>query len=349
MEKKEKTRKLKAKPPPSIGADFSGFKHYCSTCIDWLQIDSRGTLKNSHFFITLDTEKKTSVFNKLYQIYENNNYVASIVSEPIEDFLPTDLNLIKLINKELYYQNPIQRIISLSLDHNLTPWRPSRIDIAIDFNTFLGGYLPQNLIKDFFKCKYLKTGTTDFIIQGKQETTQNLHYLKFHKKDSNVDTYLYNKSKEMREVKNKPWITERWEKCGIDMTKDVWRLEFAIHNPHFCYTNKETGEQKQFNYLGLDDQNYLNEILRVLISKYFDFRINTGIKEKRDMPKLKLFHNIKDIKLDFDRPLTKESNKADRNFIKKLKELNNEVREISLNLGTASDELITYYKKTRRI
>ena len=336
--------------PLNIAGAFSGLQHTCVASLDWLQIDSRGGLKNSEYFITLDTEKKTAVFNKLYQIYDGTNYVASIVSEPILEELPEDLNLVKLINKELYYSNPVSRIIAISIDHKLKPLRPSRIDICIDFHTFLGGYKPETLIKDLFNRKYIKRGIQKYCIFGDFADNKNTpHEIKFSKKRSNVDTYLYNKTKEMRDKKFKPWIVERWQLAGFDMSKEVWRLEFSIHNPHFMYTNKDTGETRQFDYTKLDDDNYVHEILRVLIAKYFDIRINTKIKNNADMPRIKLFKGIKNVAINFIRPDTIESDRADWNFVKRLKELNNEVRTIDLKLGMTADELVRYYKKSRKL
>ena len=61
------------------------------------------------------------------------------------------------------------------------------------------------------------------------------------KPESNVDTYLYNKTKEMQDKKYKPWIVEAWKRAGIDTSKDVWRLEFSLHNPRFIVRDNITG------------------------------------------------------------------------------------------------------------
>ena len=339
----------KQKPPLSIGADFGTKKFACNTCIDWLQIDSRGVLNFSKHFRTTDTSKSTSVFKKIYEIWEDKYYIASIVSEPIEKFLPENMNLIKLINRELYYKNPVQRIIAISMDHCLLPYRPSRIDIAIDFNYFCNGLHPIELINRFYNCKYIKKGHSNYIIQGKQTTEQQPHYLKFTKKDAQVSTYLYNKTKELKDVKNKPWIVDSWKRAGLDLTQDIWRLEFSIHSPKFNYTNKITGETKQFNYENLDNKEELNEIIRVFISKYFDFRINDNQQKISRMQKLILFKGIKEIEISFDRSQGVESDRGDRNFIKRLKSLNIEVRDKDLGLGYSAEQLINYYKKTRQI
>lgn len=335
--------------PLSIAEDFSGYQHKVNTCIDWMQIDSRGVIQKCDGNDLKDTGKSTPVFKKIYEFWQQNYYVASIVSEPIMKELPQNLNLIKLINRELYYYKPVERINKISNSIGLLPYRPSRIDFAIDFNTFLGGYKPDTLIKDFFKCKYLKKGHTRFIIQGNQTNITTPHYLKFSQKHSNVDTYLYNKSKELVEVKNKPWIRKAWENAGFDTTQDVWRLEFAVHNPRFNFINKTTGESGIFNYVMLDDKEYLNNVIGSLINKYFDFRRNTGIKEIADMPKVKLFHFINDFTIQFDKNTAEETDRGDRLFLRKLKELNNEIRKDNIYLSDNAVSIINYFKKTRQI
>ncbi len=337
----------KRKSPPSIGAEISAYQHRCSSCIDWLQIDSRGIPQIMGKYDLKDTYKSTLVFKKLYEITDKNYYIASLVSLPIAKFLPYDLNLIKLLNKELYWNKPCYRLNDIINNLDLIPYQPARIDLAIDFNNFAYGFKPETLIRNFFNDKFLKVGIGNWIINGKQNKTNETHYLKFTTSNCNVDTYLYNKSKEMREKKLKPWIIEKWKQSKLDITKDIWRLEFSLHNPRFIVKDNITGITNKFNWLLLDNKEYLNNVLNVLINKYFDFRKNTYIKDIRKMPKVKLFTNIKDTSIIWERSDSIESNKGDRMFLKKMKDLNNEVRDIYTDLERDTESIINYFKETR--
>jgi hypothetical protein len=345
----EKKVKNKSKSPLSIGADLSGFRFRSVTTLDWLQLHSVGTLEKSLKFSTIDKLQSTSVFKKLYEVWDEKYYIASIVSEPIEDFLPPDMNLIKLINRELYYGKPVEKLIAISLDHKLIPYQPSRIDFSIDFNTFINNYKPTTLIKDYVNNKILKMGAKQGYINFSNKKLFISNAIKFKNKESKISVNLYNKSLEMREVKRKPWIEQSWKDGGLDITQDVWRLEFAIHMPKFSYLNQDTGEQGVFDYKQLDGKAYLNNIIMVLISKYFDFRRNTGIKDMSDMPKVKLFPHIDCCKIAFERCNCLESDLRDQKFLKSLKKLNIEVREINQGLSESAANLIHYYKKSRNI
>jgi hypothetical protein len=335
------------KSPLSIKAEISGYRHRSVTCLDWLQMDSRGTIQISEKYPIKDTYKSTLVFKKLYEIHNHNFYVASLVSQPIASFLPRDLNLIKMLNKELYYYRPCFRLNTIIHEIGLLPLQPSRIDLAIDFNHFAYGFKPETLIYNFFNNKFLKVGMTNYIINGNQEKFNKTHYLKFTKKDCNVDVYLYNKSKELREVKNKPWIAEMWKRAGLDLSKDVWRLEFSLHNPRFIVRDNVTGITDRFNWLMLDNKEYLNTVIYSLINKYFDFRRNTYIKDRKAMPKVKLFMGINDTTITWDRSASMVSNKADKLFLKKLGLLNDEVREIYTDIEKDTNSVINYFKITR--
>lgn len=50
-------------------------------------------------------------------------------------------------------------------------------------------------------------------------------------KTSNVKWKLYYKTKELKEVEDKPYIRDAWLAAGLDPL-DVWRLEVSIHYPH---------------------------------------------------------------------------------------------------------------------
>ena len=197
--------------------------------------------------------------------------------------------------------------------------------------------------------KYIKKGHSSFQCMGKQETNHLFHYLKFSKPNSNIQAYLYNKSKELREVKKKNYIIEHWQKNGLDTTKDVWRLEFAIHNPKFNITDTKTGEVQQFNPMLLDNENYLKIVTQILINKYWDFRIDNGTTVTSRMKKLKLFENITERFLISYSSQTPDTTRADRQFLNKLKDLNNECRALANAEAYSTNIIVNYFKKTRKL
>ena len=335
--------------PLSITGDFSTSQHTAIPVLDWLQFNFKGAFLKSSFFDCAKLDYSTRTFKNIYEISQGKWRKATIVNEPLSMIIPPETNLIKLDNRELYWKYPIKRIMEIGAKHNLNYHCASRIDIAIDFNTFFNNRQPAQFICDFMQNKFIKKGHNSFNCMGKQENKFIFHYLKFSKANSNIQAYLYNKSKELREVKKKNYIIEHWEKNGIDITKDVWRLEFAIHNPKFNLTDKQTGDVQQFNPMMLDNENYLKIVSKILINKYWDFRVHNGTQVISRMPKLKLFENVTDRYILNYSSETPDTTKSDRQFLNKLKDLNNECRALANSEAYSTNIIVNYFKKTRKL
>lgn len=121
----------------------------------------------------------------------------------------------------------------------------SRIDLAYDCNRFKNGRKPHSLLSDFLGQKLLKIGVSrciaNYASMGYQishgTSAKNASNTKIADKVVNAVTWgsktgglqhqIYDKSREMRDVKLKPWIVREWERCGLDITC-VWRCEIRI-------------------------------------------------------------------------------------------------------------------------
>jgi hypothetical protein len=335
--------------PLSITGDFQTFKHTAIPCLDWLQFNFKGTFTKSPFFDCAKLDYSTRTFKNIYEISNGKWRKATIVNEPLSMIIPPETNLIKSDNRELYWQYPVKRLLRIGNEHQLNFHCASRIDLAIDFNTFCNNRQPAQFITDFMQNKFIKKGHNSFQCMGKQNNNFLFHYLKFSKTNSNIQAYLYNKSKELREVKKKNYIIEHWEKNGLDVTSDVWRLEFAIHNPKFNITDKTTGDVQQFNPILLDNEDYLRVVTNILINKYWDFRYNDNQKVINRMKKVKLFNNITDRYIISYSSETPDTTKADRQFLNKLKDLNNECRALANSEAYSTNIIVNYFKKTRKL
>ena len=335
--------------PSSITVEILPKAQIAVPSIDWLQFHFTGKFKESSNYDTIQLPYGTRHFKNVYDIYQKKYKKASITNTPSSPVIHPDTNLIKLENRELYYFEPVRRLITIGTEYNLHYLNCSRIDLCIDFNTFSNGLHPEDLIKKFFSCEYLKKGMSNFIIQGKQTRTTNVHYLKFTSKKATISSYLYNKSKELRDCKRKPYIIKRWEENGLDTNEDIWRLEFSIHSTKFNITDLETGETERFNPLYIDNKIYLHYVLCALLSKHWDFRINDGLSKIARMKQIKFFDNFNhptQMKFVFD---SEESNRADLIFINKLKDLNTEVREQNQYIRDCTNSTINYFAETRKL
>lgn len=335
--------------PLSITVEILPKAQIAVPSIDWLQFNFTGKYQDNAKYEDRLLPYGTRHFKNIIEVYQKKWKKATIANTPLSQIIHEDTNLIKLENRELYYFEPVRRLITLGTEHNLHYHNCSRIDIAIDFNTFANDLNPEEVIKRFFSCKYLKKGMSNFIIQGKQQKEQMLHYLKFTSKKATISSYLYNKSKELRDCKRKPYIIKHWTNNGLNIALDVWRLEFSIHSTKFNITDLETGETERFNPLYMDNKIYLNYVLSALITKHWDFRINDGKSKIGRMKKVKFFDNFNynlDMKFIFE---GEDSNRSDIIFINKLKDLNNEVRAQNKHIEDCTKSTITYFAETRNL
>jgi hypothetical protein len=333
--------------PLSKAVEFWEGKFSAIPCIDWLQIDSHGPFQNSTFLKTNKLDYKAPNWNEIYELFKDEWRQATVVSKPTADFISKDTNLFKLENRECYWQKPVSRLIQIAESCNTKFYQPSRIDLAIDFNTFHNSYLPNTFISDYFLCKIVNKRNSGFTTIGNQSFNLSFDYLRFSKKKSRVSVYLYNKSKELREVKMKNYIVKHWKDNGLDINKDIWRLEFSIHLPKFDFIDLLSGEVEQFNCINLDNKDYLHKIIKILLQRYFTFVYKTNSELKNCKKEVKLFSNITgSYKLNF-RDCCQDNGRSDRIFLHKLKDLNNELRRNAKHLAPYGDMITNYYKKSR--
>lgn len=222
----------------------------CLVSVDWLQY-------YGHFRSFFDTNRVTSngltvhdvghgskVFKKLYTI-KSEKYkkeLATIAFEPYSSVLHPRSVIIKLANEVLYREDVFSfgRWLLEVLD---VEYRGiTRIDLSYDCNYLKNQLKPSTLLSNYIRGSVIKKGCQkQFYLNGEQRyninkaTTIENHSLghqwsgiTWGKRSSGIQCQLYNKTKELREVKDKPWIREAWKAAGIDENKEVWRFEIRI-------------------------------------------------------------------------------------------------------------------------
>jgi hypothetical protein len=309
--------------------------------IDWLSFNCKSTVLD--YFISNQIFKveeqiySTPHFKKVYLIYSAGNEICTICSMPHSKIFDSNFVQIKLHNKVLYTDDLITVIEQICNSFKLTFTGFSRIDLAYDFN-------PSQI--KFDVSKFIYGNLTKRIIK-KQRANVNLgfntsinndyHFIRYGQKQSDVCFYLYNKSKEMRDKKLKPWIIDKWLVSNIDNNTDVWRLEFSIKNTNYNLTDKTTGETITLKNINAISHSNISNLFSTLYCKYFDFRSNDGGSRVDRMKRVEL---IKGVISDF--ALTpyhesKESNRTQRLTIKKLLE---EFHHLRTNKKIVKSELI---------
>lgn len=314
---------------------------------DWLQVSVKWHNKSERIYASFYTVKKLPIstrhFKKIEEIYIGKKRIATVTSEPCSEILNKDLVIVKFDNW-LLYANQFRKVISEFFTANKLEFvSVSRIDFCADFNEFDNGMLPDKFIKKYIYRKFLRKGKTPHVAhnfgQGKNEHFEK--GLKFGSNLSEVTAYIYDKTREMETIKWKPYIYMAWVKAGLDVTKHVWRVEFSVKSGGILKANTETGELDLFLTLQVIEAEYIYKCFYKLYERYFTFVWNDGQVRKDRMRKIKLFKYIYSPEILVHAEPTRDADRAKKIFIKKLHELNNEMRGAGVYLNIYMDEFKT--------
>jgi hypothetical protein len=304
-----------------------------NTKIDWLQIRLSGEIIRD--LEQLDTGMKTKHFAKVYEYKKDGVLLWSLATKPYENsVLKRDMSLLKISNQFLYHEGLVNNTKQLIEWLGCKYEGITRLDLARDFQEFDNRYKPLGVINGLIKGKYLRAlaGKIKAVGQTQVITGTNNHkpiweYLRYNCANSKVSVYLYNKTKEMNQVKIKPWIIDSWGQLTAKI--DVWRLEFSLKGQDCKYVNIY-GELCTIDLDTIDKQHELNMIYLGLYDKYFKIYENEGKNRKDRNKQVKLINNLSTYHIHIDR-VSMESNRSNRIFIKHLEKYNSEVRATKLN------------------
>lgn len=299
MEKNKKSR--------TYATDSCKSNHYpyCIS-VDWFEVCCYGNaieegikIVNGKRYHIVDEQKSTRVFKKLYKVVFRGLEYFYIQQEPISSALKRGLTLVKVANRVLYSEQYISLLLDLLKSLHLQYKGISRLDIAYDCNYFYNGRSPKKFLHDYI-CKPLEEKGGIYLANVKKHVSffeksisSNTHYsyVKFGMGTGGRSAYMYDKSLELREVKDKPWIRQMWADNGlVDNEKvHVWRSEISIKAQGKQLLNLDTGELFALHPSFLDTYEKVCKIFHFYALKAFDFRINEGQKNRRNFPPLRLF------------------------------------------------------------
>lgn len=243
--------------------------------IDWLAFYGRilngGELlpKYGNYRVRLE-QRGTRQYKCLYTIFNDNEEVAYLQTCPYSRILDEHGCVIKFANRLLYSPNMWVEINKVLLSLSIEVLNISRLDICSDFNEFEDAYQCEDLIKDFLSQIIRKKGRATGQV-GFRQTKKGMRYnaLTFGTRESDTRVYLYNKSLELREQVDKPYIRDTWRENGLDMSRDVWRLEISLKSKAMEMYNKEAKRKIKFTKENLQDK--LHELYDTMVKALFTF------------------------------------------------------------------------------
>ena len=343
--------------------------------IDWLQIylhdenqgiENLAMIYNGKSSYAFQTAEYTSrQFSQVYDIYDSDgDHYAVLQRIPFSNIISYDGAILKLANRELYKSTMIDTLILFLEYHRFAFKSISRLDICFDSNTLKNGLKHSTLIRGLQNGKYLKNNQgqakQNFEVQSKTNRIMECNSISFGSLSSAVKTKMYNKTKEMNDVKYKPYIVESWQKNGIDTNKDVWRIEISIKADMTNIVKLDTVETFRLTTDRLKLSTDIQNIFYTYAARYFSFKINDGKKNKTRMPSLEIFPERSIITSQPIRiTLQNDESRSDKIFLNKLHRIQVELRNIDDNTLSAIEEvrrafciatgLSKYYNKKIRI
>lgn len=328
--------------------------------VDWLQLHVEVPFRQYEKTATpYKIEKLNRGLKNFKSIYEISNDVevfATLVTEPYSTMcMKESAGLLKIHNKYLYQKELYPFVVKLLEDLKLKFVNVTRLDIAMDFLKF-DDMSVKDFIQGFASTEYLKKEKIDFKLHGdswsvdKGKLTGGYETVKFGRETSDITYYLYNKSLEMNSVKMKPYIIDHWKAHGYDGLEDVYRLEFSLHptKKAIGFMNDETGEKiGEVTFKDLDILTVIDHVFRTYYNRCFQFVYkefsNRGnVRKQSRSADLVLFTDLKMYPVLIDISQKKESNRSTKIFLKKLKQLNDELRGYDRDLGIVGNEMFTF-------
>ena len=295
-------------------------QNYCIS-IDWLQVccyaSDLDKLTESIYFVAregcpyilTDTNTLTRSFSKLYNVLYRHgsdwHKCAEIQAIPRSSILDKRLVLVKLDNRYLYHEGAIKMLYDVCGLFGLEIKGLSRLDLCYDCNYFHGGLNPAELIQDFVSYdfgdeRYLhKERTHKYTVTGERsaKAVSKFQYIRFGSRKSPITTYIYDKSLELWEVKDKPWIRDTWERNGLinDEKTHVWRSEISIKADGRDLLNMGTGQLFKLSPRYLEAQEQIEKLFHFYAAKCLSFTRQGTAKRVRDFERVVLFEDSPEI------------------------------------------------------
>lgn len=261
----------------------------------------------------------TRVYEEMFTLVDNHDEPFLEVrrkpksSEDLHGVLSPYSAHIRLTNRYCYVPNCVSILRDFLAQHHYTFRRIFRIDICYDFERFDLGDDPANFIRRYVSHKFAKINQCNRTTHGRDRWDGcEDNYLSWGNPKSVVSTKLYNKTLELSEGKDKPYIRSAWmaaglvtnpitmvkiRKDGTQYTPTIWRVEFSVKSGaagwailEDCTGNKTKKKPIENTLACYDTDAKLLQMFASLAHHYFHFKYyEKGQRKDRCRDKV-LFH-----------------------------------------------------------
>lgn len=342
--------------------------------LDWLQTFCHGNpIKEGEYtqgvwvFYVQQIQCETAVYKKVFTVQSKGKEVATILQEPRNSCIHKRATSVKIANRCLYCEQYIDLLYNLQKALGLIYKGITRLDICYDCNLLHGGrkverFLRQFICNDAFaKGHIIRSGSSRFTVNGTRRASSSASFnsVRFGSRNNDIGAYCYDKTLELIEVKDKPWIREMWEKNGLRFEVDehrldslsekerekaiendtlseyvrhrVWRFEISIKSGGTDILNMASGELFRLSPSYLEHYEKVCHLFYLYAAKVFDFRIYDGVPKIRKYKPLRIFETGEQVT---EKPVhlsrAADTGRMEKICYNKLKKLASEYADLSL-------------------
>lgn len=317
--------------------------------IDWLSLFCAGKIPETSKYKFVETGDTSRQFLKIYKVFRKNRLFAVVQAYPRNKILKADALQVKFENNVLYETDAVVIVQDFLEDLNWQVNNISRLDICGDFQQFKNGLSVQKFIQRLMSHKYLFNNKCECHVYFTSDYQNSYNGLTIGKRTSPVFTVLYNKTKEMKEVKTKAHIVELWKKEELINDNDVYRIEFRLKSD---YTSKIVGlgtHSEKMNYKDLFNYEFVKRIFYSLFLDKFNVKVNDGKQNKTRMENLSLLNVESLVVSKIPYTQTKDAGRMERILLNKLESIRQESFDMEVAEVNAFTEVMEYLLDTRNL
>lgn len=181
---------------------------------------------------------------------------------------------LRLSNRTCYEDAPIDHLRAFMVAHSYEFTSITRIDIAWDFCRFDNGDEPSEFMRRYMHDEISKVYQSRVSAHGVDTWNERLwNSVKWGSPSSAITTKLYNKTLELKQSGDKPYIRDVWRMAGLDTGQDVWRIEFSLSSQMQTVKARHEGIVQKHSLCTYDSPSRLWRQFLICFNRYFDFRL----------------------------------------------------------------------------
>lgn len=266
-------------------------------------------------FRVSEREYGTPVYKEMFTVFsfkddqpliEVRRNPKSAIGKQVNGVLDPMAAHIRLTNRSCYLPNAAAIMQRFLEQYGFHFQRISRVDICLDFEIFDYGDKPATFIDRYFRGKYAKINQANIRANGRDMWDGRLwNSVAWANPKSMIGTKFYNKTMELEQRADKPYIRQAWraaglvdddlrlikfERDGSERKVDVWRVEFSIKSSTRKWfriedrSGRKTQLRSQLNTLDMyQSKQTILDLFFSLADHYFHFKRVEYLKSQRGL------------------------------------------------------------------